>query len=220
MLSRKSGISMSTSFFILYSIMSLLLLQNLQVGTCQLNPIQNYERKEEKMFKNQDTNSKKEITDDFTFRKICNAAHNSSSCFFLSPKNITYHTQPESGPNCTYWEGGRICVKYIIPNQCSITISTLILNDIGEWNCINKKMQLSDQEYESDVYVVRRMDFNKYMEFIETFNITLQDDGNKNPTRLLNLPISITFCIGITFFLLFSFGVVKFSPNIRTYVKQ
>ena len=200
--------------------MSLLLLQNLQVATCQLNPIQNYERKEEKIFENQDTHSKKEMMDDHSFKKICNTPHNSSSCFFLSPKNITYHTQPESGPNCTYWEGRRICVKYIIPNKCSITISTLILNDIGEWNCINKKIQLNDQEYESDAYVVRSMDFNKHMEFLETFNITLQEDKNENHTRLLNLPISVTFCIGITVFLLFSFGVVKFSPSIRTYVRQ
>ena len=200
--------------------MSLLLLQNLQVETCQLNPIQNYERREEKIFKNQDTNSKKEMTDDHTFKKICNASHNSSNCFFLSPKNITYHTDPESGANCTYWEGGRICVKYIIPDKCSIAISTLILNDVGEWKCINEKIQLNDQEYDSDAYVVRSLDFNKQMEFIETFNITLQEDKNKNVVRLLNLPISVTFCIGITLFLLFSFGVVKFSPNIRTYVRQ
>ena len=77
---------MSLIFFILYSTMSLLLLQNLQVETCQLNPIQNYERREEKIFKNQDTNSKKEMTDDHTFKKICNGSHNSSSCFFLSQK--------------------------------------------------------------------------------------------------------------------------------------
>ena len=79
---------------------------------------------------------------------------------------------------------------------------------------------MNDQEYESDAYVVRSVDFNKHMEFIETFNITLQEDKNKNHTRLLNLPISVTFCIGITVFLLFSFGVVKFSPNIRTYTRQ
>ena len=200
--------------------MSLLLLQNLQVETCQLNPIQNYERREEKIFKNQDTNSKKEMMDDHSFKKICNTPHNSSSCFFLSPKNITYHAQSESGPNCTYWEGRRICVKYIIPNKCSITISTLILNDIAECNFINKKIQLNDREYESDAYVVRSMDFNKHMEFLETFNITLQEDKNENHTRLLNLSISVTFCIGITVFLLFSFGVVKVSPSIRTYVRQ
>ena len=158
--------------------------------------------------------SGEESLDDYFFKNTCPISQNSSTCLFMSPKNISYYTLSKEESNCSFFENNRICVQYTKPHECSIAIKYILPKDIGIWDCLYKK-QVQERIVDHDAVVLQRMDLLDHLYLSNSFNLSSPINWKNKHSRMLTMfPPTIFYGIGITIFFLFSWRFIKKFPHI------